>query len=199
MRKELWALITVAALLLTIPRASSAQHAVMSFLTGATPNMALDAGVENLVWNFEVYPPASPRFQGSQYILLPWQDRPAGCIPPIDSTKCPDHWSVLLLLTPVTIYNDSDSSGVVTITVYSDNNYVYQQRATVPPGSYLPIYFSALSLGYIMNSMPDVSMPIRVSFKVTVPMTLLRDTFEPAGLQAEAPRVWGAMVELRPM
>ena len=202
MRRRLWVLITVVTLvtpLLTVPSPSLAQHAVMSFLTGATPNVTLDAGVETLVWNFDVYPPASPRFQSSQYVLVPWQARPAGCVPPIDSTRCPDHWSVLLLLTPVTLYNDSDHSGVVTITVYSDNAYVYQQRATVPSGAYVPIYFSTLSLGYIMNSAPDFSMPIRVTLKATVHMTLLRDTGEPGGLQWEAPRVWGAMVELRPM
>jgi hypothetical protein len=63
----------------------------------------------------------------------------------------------------------------------------------------MPISVGALSLGYIMNSAPDVPMPVRVTITATERMTMLRDTAQPTGLQPGAPRVWGAMVELRPM
>lgn len=189
--------ILVSMLSLALPHATLAQSAiVLSFLTGATPDLALGANAETLVWNFDVYPPASPQFQTGQHIL---QGSPAACVAPIDVSRCPDYWAVLLLLTPITVYNDSAKAGVVTMTVYSDNAYVYQQRVTVASRAYMPISLGALSLGYIMNSAPDVPMPVRVTITATERMTMLRDTAQPTGLQPGAPRVWGAMVELRPM
>jgi hypothetical protein len=175
---------------------SSAQNIVLSYLTGATSDVALKTNEETLIWNFNVYPPISPKFQLALNIL---ERIPAACTEPVDLTHCPDHWSVLLMLTPITLYNDSARVGVATITVYSDNAYVYQQRATVAPRAYVPISFGALSLGYIMNSAPNVPMPVRVTITATEVMTVLRDTAQSTGLQPGAHRVWGAVVELRPM
>jgi hypothetical protein len=185
------------AMLIAIPPASSAQGVVvLSFLTGANANTTLVANAETLIWDFSVYPPASPQFQLGQHIL---QGPPTACIAPIDPSRCPDYWAVLVLLTPITVYNDSSRAGIVTMTVYSDNAYVYQQRVTVAPRAYMPITPGILSLGYIMNSAPDIPMPVRVTVSATERMTVMRDTAQPAGLQPGAPRVWGAMVELRPM
>ena len=175
---------------------SSAQNIVLSFLTGATPDMVLKGNKETLVWNFNVYPPTSPQFQHSLNIL---ERIPAACTEPVDLTHCPDHWAVLLMLTPITLHNDSTRVGVATITVYSDNAYVYQQRATVAPRAYVPISFGALSLGYIMNSAPDVPMPVRITIAATERLIVLRDTAQSTRLQPGAHRVWGAVVELRPM
>jgi hypothetical protein len=182
---------------LALPFAGSAQGVVvLSFLTAGESKIQLRADVETLVWNFDVYPPGSPNFQTGVSIL---QGPPAACVAPIDLTRCPDYWAVLLMLTPVTIYNDSGKAGVVTMTLYSDNAYVYQHRVTVAARSFMPISSGALSLGYIMNSFPNIPMPVRVSVTATENMTLLRDTGQPTALQPGAPRVWGAMVELRPM
>ena len=190
---SIWLLIIVAAL----PLASSAQGVVvLSFLTGGNTNVTLRPNVETLIWDFSVYPPASPNFQVGQHIL---PGTPSACAGPIDPSRCPDYWSVLVLLTPITIYNDSSRSGTVTMTVYSDNSYVYQHRTTVAPRSYVPISIGTLSLGYIVNSAPDIPMPVRVSVAATERMTVIRDTGQPTTLLPGAPRAWGAMVELRPM
>jgi hypothetical protein len=190
---SIWMLVIVAAL----PLASSAQGVViMSFLTGANTNVTLTPNVETLVWDFSVYPPASPNFQLGQHIL---PGTLAACAESIDPSRCPDYWAVLVVLTPITMYNDSSRSGVVTMTVYSDNSYVYQYRATVAPRSYVPISAGTLSLGYIMSSAPDIPMPVRVSVTATERMTVIRDTGQSTTLLPGAPRVWGAMVELRPM
>jgi hypothetical protein len=190
---SIWLLVVVVAL----PLASSAQGVVvLSFLTGANTNVALTPNVETLIWDFSVYPPASPNFQQGQHIL---PGAPVACAQPIDPSRCPDYWAVLVVLTPITMFNDSSRSGVVTMTVYSDNSYVYQHRVTVAARSYVPISAGALSLGYIMNSAPDIPMPVRVSVSATERMTAVRDTGQPSMLLPGAPRVWGAMVELRPM
>jgi hypothetical protein len=190
---SIWMLVNV----VVLPLASSAQGVVvMSFLTGANTNVALTPNVETLIWDFSVYPPASPNFQLGQHIL---PGTPAACAEPIDPARCPDYWAVLVVMTPITMYNDSTRSGVVTMTVYSDNSYVYQHRMTVPPRSYVPISAGTLSLGYIMNSAPDIPMPVRVSVTATERMTVIRDTGQPTTLLPGAPRAWGAMVELRPM
>src|SRR5262245_38873924 len=117
---SIWMLLTVAA----SPLAGSAQGVViLSFLTGAETNVPLTPNVETLIWDFSVYPPASPNFQLGQHIL---SGTPTACAVPIDPSRCPDYWAVLVVLTPVTLFNDSSRSGVVTMTVYSDNAYVYQ-------------------------------------------------------------------------
>jgi hypothetical protein len=187
-------------MLLTVvasPLAGSAQGVViLSFLTGAETNVRLTPNVETLIWDFSVYPPASPNFQLGQHIL---SGTPTACAAPIDPSRCPDYWAVFVVLTPVTLFNDSSRSGVVTMTVYSDNSYVYQHRVTVAPRSYVPVSAGPLSLGYIMNSAPDIPMPVRVSVTATERMTVIRDTGQPTLLLPGAPRAWGAMVELRPM
>jgi hypothetical protein len=189
-------LIFVLSLSLALAPASSAQNVVLSFLTGGTPDLALNANTETLVWNFDVYPPASAQFQNSQNIL---SGPPSACVEPIDVSRCPDYWAVLLLLTPITVRNDSTKTGLVTMTVYSDNAYVYQQLVTITPRAYMPISLGAISLGYVMNSMPDIPMPVRVTITATQSMTVLRDTAQPTALLPGAARAWGAMVELRPM
>jgi hypothetical protein len=190
---SIWMLLTVVA----SPLAGSAQGVViLSFLTGAETNVRLTPNVETLIWDFSVYPPASPNFQLGQHIL---SGTPTACAAPIDPSRCPDYWAVLVVLTPVTLFNDSSRSGVVTMTVYSDNSYVYQHRVTVAPRSYVPVSAGPLSLGYIMNSAPDIPMPVRVSVTATERMTVIRDTGQPTLLLPGAPRAWGAMVELRPM
>ena len=200
MRLRQWAVLIwmlVIVVVVALPPTSSAQGVVvLSFLTGANTNVTLTPNVETLIWDFSVYPPASPNFQLGQHILA---GAPAACAEPIDPSRCPDYWAVLVVLTPITMYNDSSRSGVVTMTIYSDNSYVYQHRATVAPRSYVPISTGTLSLGYIMNSAPDIPMPVRVSVTVTERMTVIRDTGQSTMLQPGAPRVWGAMVELRPM
>ena len=180
-----------------LPSIAAAQSViVLSFLTAPEPDVFLRANVETLVWNFDVYPPASPLFQSGLNVA---QGLSTACIEPVDLTRCPDQWAVLLLLTPITLYNDSTRAGNVTMTVYSDNTYVYQQRITVPARAYAPISPGALSLRFIMNSLPTVSMPVRVTLTATERMRVLRDTAQPTSLQPGAPRVWGAVVELRPM
>jgi len=187
----------IIAMLIALPPASLAQGVVvLSFLTGGNANQALASNAETLIWDFSVYPPASPQFQLGQHIL---SGMPPACVAPIDVSRCPDYWAVLVLLTPITVYNDSSRAGVVAMTVYSDNAYVYQQRVTVPPRAYMPIAPGTLSLGYIMNSAPDIPMPVRVTVSATERMTVIRDTAQPTLFQPGAPRVWGAMVELRPM
>lgn len=197
MRRKFVAFILGALLLLYLPAIGVAQGViVLSFLTGPEPDVLLMANAETLVWNFDVYPPASPLFHTGLNVV---QGLSTACVEPVDVTRCPDYWSVLLLLTPITLYNDSAKTGNVTMTVYSDNAYVYQQRITVPARAYVPISPGALSLGFIMNSLPTVSMPVRVTLTATERMRVLRDTAQPTSLQPGAPRVWGAVVELRPI
>ena len=167
---------------------------LLAFLTSGHGDTALVGGVENLVQAFEVYAPCHAKFA----------TMPAVAVRPVIGCPLPYKvWAVELLVAPATVLNTGADTATLTVTVYSDNVYVYQQQQTLGPGWRTTVSFGALQLGYICSD-GGPSMPVSVSMRVSgTGITLMRGTNEPATLSRpqvdDYPKVWGSAVVLVPL
>lgn len=188
----------VLVLALTIARAGTAQAPTstvhLAFLTSGNTYFDIPDGAETPVLQVEVYAPCHPN----------WNTMPPAWVRPV--VGCPlayKVWEVLVAITPVTVQNLGAVPGTLTVTIYSDNAYVYQQQATVPAGAKVPIYFGTQALGFICSD-GGPAMPVQVSMRATgANMRAILDTGVPALLRAPAqgdhPKVYGVSAMLLPL
>jgi hypothetical protein len=164
---------------------------VLGLLTSGNSNIELPKGVETGIMRNSIYAPCSPDFDPS------WSVLPVvGCPLPYS------YWEVDLRVAPLTVVNTDKKSGTVTVNIYSDNAYVYQQQATVAPGQAVPIYFGAQALGAIASAAGAAPMNIAVTMTAMgADMEAIMDTQAPANFVPghTYAKVAGFSVQLTPM
>jgi hypothetical protein len=167
------------------------QTVVLAFLTSGNADIPLPEGVEVPIFQNQVYAPGHPNFNANMSVR------------PLVGQVTATNWEVELLIAPITVLNNGHGHGTLLVNIYSDNSYVYQQRATVLPGAYMPIYFGSQALGYIPNTPGAEPMPIAVTMLATgANMTAILDTRGPAEFFAGLPdptRVAGFGIHLLPL
>jgi hypothetical protein len=176
MNKSLFAFVLAIALLGGTAFGRDSHQVTLGFLGSNGGNITLASGVETGIFQNDVYAPCHPL----------WGTMPNVSIRPISG--CVDNkldgyssWEVELTIAPITVHNTGSGSVVLVVNVYSDNAYVYQQKATIPAGHFFPIYFGAQSLGFISSLPGSTSMPIAVTMTPTGNgLVVLLDTGAPA-------------------
>lgn len=166
---------------------------VLAFLTSGNASVDLPPDTETAIFQNAVCAPCTPCFDA--------YDAPQS-IQPVQGCPLPyTFWEVEYLGAPVSVQNIDCLPGILTVNVYSDNSYVYQQQMTVLPGMIMPVNTGAFALGYIRSG-DNVYMPITLTMRAQgAHMTAILDTGAPASMREDSQyaRVAGFGVHLLPM